>query len=56
MTDEVTPTPWDDLEVCQYNGQYTEHRSVVDSSVSIDEADIKSIEVDPWQYGSLSAE
>lgn len=56
MTDEVTPTPWGDLEIYQYNGKYTEHRAVIDSSDSIEEVDVKSIEFNPWQFGNLSAE
>ncbi|KAL6958263.1 Oxysterol-binding protein-related protein 3C, partial [Sarracenia purpurea var. burkii] len=32
LTDEITPTPWGDLEVYQYNGKYAEHRFSLDSS------------------------
>ncbi|KAJ9698441.1 hypothetical protein PVL29_007500 [Vitis rotundifolia] len=56
FTEEVTPTPWGDLEVYQYNGKYTEHRAAVDSSGDIDKDDYTSIEFNPWQYGNLSAE
>ncbi len=56
LTDEVTSTPWGDLEVYRYNGKYTEHRAAVDSSDSVDEVDVRSIEFSPWQYGNLSAE
>ncbi|THU46314.1 hypothetical protein C4D60_Mb09t03610 [Musa balbisiana] len=56
MTSEVTPTPWGDLEVYEYNGRYTEHRARIDSSGSIDETDINSVEFNPWQYGDLSAQ
>ena len=56
FTEEVTPTPWGDLEVYQYNGKYTEHRAAVDSSGDIDKDDHASIEFNPWQYGNLSAE
>lgn len=56
LTEEVTPTPWGDLEVYQYNNKYNEHRAAVDSSDSIDEVDVKLIEFNPWQYGNLSAE
>lgn len=56
MTDEVTPTPWGDLEVYQYNGKYAEHRAVVDNSDSIVEVDVQSIEFNPWQYSNLSTE
>ncbi|KAE8656806.1 Oxysterol-binding protein-related protein 3C [Hibiscus syriacus] len=56
LTDEVSATPWGDLEIYRYNDKYTEHRATVDSSDSIDEADIASIEFNPWQYGNLSTE
>ncbi|KAM1115571.1 hypothetical protein ACFX1X_006325 [Malus domestica] len=56
LTEEVTPTPWGDLEVYQYNNKYTEHRAAIDSSDSIDAVDVTSIEFNPWQYGNLSAE
>lgn len=54
LTDEITPTPWGDLDVYEYNGKYTEHRAIIDNSDSIEEGDIKSIEFNPWQYGNLS--
>lgn len=55
LTDEVTPTPWGDLELYQYNGKYTHHRAAVDNSDSVNEVDVKSTEFNPWQYGNLSA-
>ena len=56
LTEEVTSTPWGELEIYQYNGKYTEHRSDVDNSGSVDDVDVKSIEFNPWQYGNLSTE
>lgn len=56
LTEEVTPTPWGELEVYRYNGKYTEHRAAIDDTDSIDSADVKSIEFNPWQYGNLSSE
>lgn len=56
LTDEVATTPWGDIEIYSYNGKYTEHRATVDSSDSINEVDITSIEFNPWQYGNLSTE
>lgn len=57
MTGEITPTPWSDLEVYEYNGKYTEHRARIDSSDSIDDdVDIKTIEFNPWQYGDSSTQ
>lgn len=56
ITDEVSPTPWGDLEICQYNGKYTEHRAAIDASNSIDIEDVRSVEFNPWQYGNVSEE
>lgn len=56
QTDEVHPTPWGDLEVYRFNGKYTQHRATTDSADVIEESDIRSIEFNPWQYESLSAE
>lgn len=56
LTEEVTPTPWGDLEVYQYNSKYSQHRAAVDISDSVDVVGVKSIEFNPWQYGNLSAE
>lgn len=56
ITDEITPTPWGDLEVFRYNGKYTDHRTAIDSSdaIAIDLKDVQSMEFNPWQYGNLS--
>ena len=51
MTGDITPTPWGDLEVYEYNGKYTEHRLKIDGSDSIEKVDITSTEFNPWQYG-----
>ncbi|KAK2657856.1 hypothetical protein Ddye_010908 [Dipteronia dyeriana] len=56
LTSEVTPTPWGELEVYQYNGKYTEHRAVVDSSNSVEEMNPTTTEFNPWQYDNLAAE
>ncbi|GLT92559.1 hypothetical protein SLE2022_103910 [Rubroshorea leprosula] len=56
LTSEVTPTPWGDLEVYQYNGKYTEHRAAIDSSTSVIEIDNRSTEFNPWQYEDLAAQ
>lgn len=55
MTEEVTSTPWGDLEIYQYNGKYSAHRAAVDGSDSIEEVDVASIEFNPWQYADLQA-
>ncbi|GLT89573.1 hypothetical protein SLE2022_075510 [Rubroshorea leprosula] len=56
LTSEVTPTPWSDLEVYQFNGKYAEHRAAVDSSSSAVEIDNMSTEFNPWQYEDLAAQ
>lgn len=56
LTDEVTPTPWGDLEVYRYNGKYSEHRATIDVSEGIDVENIESTEFNPWQYANLSEE
>ncbi|XP_057484692.1 oxysterol-binding protein-related protein 3C-like [Actinidia eriantha] len=57
LTEEITPTPWGDLEIYQYNGKYTEHRAALDgSSASTDVDDVRLTEFNPWQYDNLSAE
>ncbi|CAI8616580.1 unnamed protein product [Vicia faba] len=57
LTEEVTSTPWGDLEIYQYNGKYAEHRAAADNSGSVvDDVDVKSIEFNPWQYGDLATE
>ncbi|XP_073057067.1 oxysterol-binding protein-related protein 3C-like [Primulina eburnea] len=55
-TDEVTPTPWGDLEVYRYNGKYTEHRNAIENSIAVDTSDVQLTEFNPWQYASLSEE
>jgi hypothetical protein len=54
LTEEVTPTPWGELEVYQYNGKYTEHRAAIDSSDIIEEPDSRP-EFNPWQFDNLEA-
>ncbi|KAM7262527.1 hypothetical protein ACFE04_000210 [Oxalis oulophora] len=55
LTDEITPTPWGDLELYQYNGKYTEHRAAADNSDSVIETNVESTEFNPWQYEDLAA-
>jgi hypothetical protein len=55
-TDDISPTPWGDLEVYEYNGKYAEHRAAVDSSGAADETDVSTIEFNPWQYGESSSQ
>ncbi|KAK1272098.1 Oxysterol-binding protein-related protein 3C [Acorus gramineus] len=56
LTGEVKTTPWGELEIYEYNRKYSEHRAMINGSDCIEEADIKSIEFDPWQYGNPSVE
>ncbi|BAT84467.1 hypothetical protein LR48_Vigan03g140100 [Vigna angularis] len=55
LTDEVTTTPWGELEVYQYNGKYTEHRAAIDTSEGIHESDNRP-DFNPWQFDNLEAE
>ncbi|CAH8269764.1 unnamed protein product [Arabidopsis lyrata] len=52
-TEEVTPTPWGDLEVYQFNGKYSVHRATADNSE--DTTDVKVTQFNPWQFQDLSA-
>ncbi|KMZ59217.1 putative Oxysterol binding protein [Zostera marina] len=57
LTNEMSPTPWGDLEIYQYNGKYTAGRASIDASDVVDVGDSnKSMEFNPWQYSNLSAE
>ncbi|KAL1200559.1 Oxysterol-binding protein-related protein 3A [Cardamine amara subsp. amara] len=53
-TEEVTPTPWGDLEVYQFNGKYSVHRAAADDN-SEDNTDVKLTQFNPWQFQDLSA-
>ncbi|KAI9112145.1 hypothetical protein K1719_016668 [Acacia pycnantha] len=55
LTEEITPTPWGDLEIYEYNGKYTAHRAAIDSSNGVEDADSRP-EFNPWQYDSVDAE
>lgn len=55
-TGEIVPTPWDELELYEFNGKYNEHRVVADSSETVVDTDITSIEFNPWQFGDFSSE
>ncbi|KAL9278159.1 putative oxysterol-binding protein [Arabidopsis thaliana] len=52
-TEEVTPTPWGDLEVYQFNGKYSVHRATAENSE--DTTDVKLTQFNPWQFQDLSA-
>lgn len=53
LSTEISPTPWGDLEVYRYNGKYDEHRAAVDKSDSVEDADVRLTEFNPWQYGDV---
>lgn len=55
-TDEISPTPWGELEVYSYNGKYAQHRAEIDASTSDEVPGINSAEFNPWQYENLSAQ
>jgi len=53
LTGDVTPTPWGDLEIYEFNGKYTEHRQKEESAASdkpVDVEQLKSITFNPWQF------
>ncbi|KAL3536407.1 hypothetical protein ACH5RR_004868 [Cinchona calisaya] len=50
LSTEISSTPWGDLEVYHYNGEYAKHRAGIDNSGSVEEIDIGSTEFNPWQY------
>ncbi|PWZ39699.1 Oxysterol-binding protein-related protein 3C [Zea mays] len=56
LTDVVSPTPWGDLEIYEYNGKYTEHRAAIDGSDVTDETNVTSVKFSPWQYGRSSSQ
>ncbi|KAF3505141.1 hypothetical protein F2Q69_00045857 [Brassica cretica] len=51
-TEEVTPTPWGDLEVYQFNGKYLVHRAAADNSEI--NTDMESTKFNPWQFQDTS--
>lgn len=53
-TGELSPTPWGELEIYQYNGKYTKHREDIDRSDFV-EGSNKETEFNPWQYENLEA-
>ncbi|KAL2632407.1 hypothetical protein R1flu_017093 [Riccia fluitans] len=50
LTGETTTTPWGDLEIYEYNGEYTERRQAIDSKVEEDMVDSKAVKFNPWQF------
>ncbi|XP_071718554.1 oxysterol-binding protein-related protein 3C-like [Rutidosis leptorrhynchoides] len=53
LTEEVCVTPWGDLEIYEYNGNYSKHREAVGNE-NTNNADITKIEFNPWQYGNVA--
>ncbi|KVH91246.1 Oxysterol-binding protein [Cynara cardunculus var. scolymus] len=54
MTDQIAPTPWGDLEIYEYNGQYAKHRAAADKSSSVEQVNIETMEFNPWQFGNIT--
>lgn len=54
LTEEISPTPWGDLEIYEYNGKYSEHRAQIESSTALTDADPTTIEFNPWQYSDVA--
>jgi len=55
LTEEVSTTPWGELEIYQFNGKYAEHRAATDSSDNVEVEDVHDTEFNPWQYSDSSA-
>ncbi|KAL8036641.1 hypothetical protein ABFS82_12G168100 [Erythranthe guttata] len=54
LTNEIGSTPWGDLEVYKYNGEYEKWRAEVDNADSIEEeTETNSTEFNPWQYNDF---
>ncbi|KAJ0603278.1 putative oxysterol-binding protein [Helianthus annuus] len=54
QTDQITSTPWGELEIYEYNGKYAEHRAAADSSASVEEVNVGTTEFNPWQFGNVA--
>lgn len=52
MSGEISPTPWGDLEVYEYNGKYCKHRNSIPASEKVDVEKLQSVTFDPWQVGA----
>ncbi|KAI3965020.1 hypothetical protein MKX01_013951 [Papaver californicum] len=52
LTDEVTITPWGEMETYKYNGKYSKHRAMANSSddITSDEVGFVPTKFNPWQY------
>ncbi|KAJ7556693.1 hypothetical protein O6H91_05G094200 [Diphasiastrum complanatum] len=54
VTGDVTPTPWGDLDVFEYNGKYSEHRAGVENkNFDSRSSDQRNIQFNPWQYSHI---
>jgi hypothetical protein len=53
---DVCTTPWGDLDIYRFNGEYLQHRAAVDNSDSIEEVDLALTKFDPWQFGDSQAQ
>lgn len=53
-SEDITTTPWGELEIYKFNGKYMEHRNAIDSSDAGGTDDNQSTEFNPWQYADLS--
>ncbi len=53
MTKDISPTPWGDLEIYEYNGKYTAHRQAIDSANSGKEIDIEELKSFMSKFGHI---
>ncbi|EFJ19778.1 hypothetical protein SELMODRAFT_153241 [Selaginella moellendorffii] len=56
LTEDVSTTPWGDLEIYEFNGKYAEHRAKVEAESSGDRVDQTGITFNPWQYDDSSVQ
>ncbi|KAI3887428.1 hypothetical protein MKW92_050814 [Papaver armeniacum] len=55
LTDEVTITPWGEMETYEYNGKYSKHRAMANSSDDITCDEVGGgipTKFNPWQYAT----
>ncbi|KAI3800869.1 hypothetical protein L1987_28968 [Smallanthus sonchifolius] len=53
ITEEISTTPWGDLEIYKYNGKYSNHRDAV-GNANTNDVDVTKMEFNPWQYGNVA--
>lgn len=52
MSSDISPTPWGDVEIYEYNGLYPKHLESIPAGVTADVEQLKSMTFDPWQFSA----